>query len=378
MGDIVVKPVQTKAEKKIFLEFPWRIYQNDPVWVPPLLPERANQIDPDKGVFFKRGKAEFFIAWYGKEPVGTICAADDTLTNQQRGKHECVFGFFEYLNDFAVFEALLQKAIEWARQHGLDSFMGPFNLDYEDGYGVLLEGRDRPPTLMCGHSPEYYAGFMDRYGMTPARGDNLAFAFDISTGDETLANLARMAERVRERKNFIVRPADLSHWEDEIVHVQGLLNIALAHLPNFIPWQPEVVEESLKPFKDIVDPELILFAEADGKTVAWFPGIPNLNEAFIHANGLRKPWDYLSLLYYMKKQPKCLAVKSILVLPEYWGSGLAILLFHEMAQRAKAKGYQWVDLSLTSDDNPKTPQLATRLGARLYKRYRIYEYSFPK
>jgi hypothetical protein len=43
-----------------------------------------------------------------------------------------------------------------------------------------------------------------------------------------------------------------------------------------------------------------------------------------------------------------------------------------MARRALAKGYVWADLSLTSADNPYTPGLADRLGANLYKRYRVY------
>ena len=30
------------------------------------------------------------------------------------------------------------------------------------------------------------------------------------------------------------------------------------------------------------------------------------------------------------------------------------------------------DLSLTSADNPRTPQLAKHFGAVLYKRYRVY------
>jgi hypothetical protein len=50
----------------------------------------------------------------------------------------------------------------------------------------------------------------------------------------------------------------------------------------------------------------------------------------------------------------------------------AALLFAEMARRAAAKGYTWLDLSLTSDDNPRTPILAEHLEARIYKRYRVY------
>ena len=49
-----------------------------------------------------------------------------------------------------------------------------------------------------------------------------------------------------------------------------------------------------------------------------------------------------------------------------------MLLFAEMARRAWAKGYRWSDLSLTSEDNPNTPLLAEHMGAKLYKRYRVY------
>jgi GNAT superfamily N-acetyltransferase len=115
-----------------------------------------------------------------------------------------------------------------------------------------------------------------------------------------------------------------------------------------------------------------LFAEDGERTVGWLPGLPDLNEVFIHVDGLRYPWDYLRLAWHMRRRVECLAVKSVLVLPEYWGSGAAILLFDELARRACQRGYRWLDLSLTSDDNPRTPALAMRFGAQLYKRYRVY------
>jgi len=79
------------------------------------------------------------------------------------------------------------------------------------------------------------------------------------------------------------------------------------------------------------------------------------------------------MLWYRHIQPKGLAIKSVLVLPEYWGTGVSLMLFSEMLKRAQANGYEWIDLSLTSEDNPKTPMLAERLGGKLYKRYRVYQ-----
>jgi hypothetical protein len=372
MSQIFVKPVQTNAERKIFLNFPWQIYRDDPLWVPPLISDWAQRIDPKRGAFFQRGIADFFIAYQDGKAVGTICAARDDQANAERKSRECVFGFFNFVKDYRVMEALLAKASEWALARDLDTLIGPFNLDYEDSYGILVEGRDRPPTLLCGHTPPYYLDFVERYGFQPLRGDNIAFSFSLSDDNPVIADLARMAERVRTRHKFIVRSGDMAHWRDELERIYVLLNTAMTHLPDYRSWSRERVFNSLEPFRKYADPALILFGEDNGRTIGWLPGLPNLNEALIHADGLRHPWDYPKLAWYMRRKPACLTVKSVLVPPEYWGSGLVILLFDEMVRRGKARGYKWIDASLTSADNPTTPALGERLHAQLYKRYRVY------
>jgi GNAT superfamily N-acetyltransferase len=376
MSTIEILPVQTAAQRRRFVTFPWLIYHHDPLWVPPLVPERLKFIDSEQGVFFKRGIAEFFIAMKDGKPAGTICCADDKETNTARGMKDCMIGFFECIQDQAVAWALFDYARQWANAHGLETLYGPFNLDYEDGYGVLIEGRDRPPVILCGHTPAYYQGFFEQYGFKPARGDNLAYEITPAMASAELERLSRLSERLRRHNWIKIRSADLDHWDEEVERVYVLLNKALAHLPDFIPWPRDGLEASLEQFRQLVDPELVLFAEVDGEAVGWFPGIPNINEVLIHANGLRYPWDYVRLLAHMRRKPKCLAIKSVLVLPEYWDTGVAVLLFDEMAKRAVPKGYTWFDMSLTSDDNPYTPTLADRAGARLYKRYRAYRMKF--
>ena len=126
------------------------------------------------------------------------------------------------------------------------------------------------------------------------------------------------------------------------------------------------------PIRTAFGEALVLFAESDGKPAGFFPGAPNFNEVLIHLNGLRYPWDYLRALAHRNDKPKCLAIKSVVVAPEYWDTGLALLLFDEMVKRAAAKGYRWADLSLTGENNPDTRPMALNMGARIYKRYRLY------
>jgi len=267
---------------------------------------------------------------------------------------------------------MFDHAMAWGRERGLKRLFGPFNLDYEDGYGVLVEGRDRPPVVLCGHTPAYYPRLFENYGFQKARGDNIAFAMNVLDESADRRKLRRLADRIRQRGWVSVRGADLSAWEEEVDRVYELINRALQHLPDHIGWQRDALHATLGSFRHIADPELILFAEVDGQTVGWFPGVPNLHEITTHLNGLRYPWDYLRYLKWKNHKPECVAIKSVLVLPEYWQTGVALLLFDEMAQRAQKKGYRWADLSLTSEDNPFTPALADRMGAQIYKRYRTY------
>ncbi|MGC9522472.1 MAG: GNAT family N-acetyltransferase [Anaerolineae bacterium] len=375
---IEIRQVHTARERRRFLTFPWRVYRDDPLWVPPLLPERAKTIDPERGAFFSHGEAAFFMAWRDGHPAGTICAAEDKFANAAHDRRDAIFGFFEVLEDYEVAAALFAQACAWARAHSLDTLTGPFNLDHENSYGVLIEGRDRPPTLLCGHTPPYYQDFVERYGFRPARPDNVAMAVDITEETPALRRLAELAAKVRQRRDFVIRGPDLAHWDDEIDRLHRLLNASLAHLQGFIGWHRADVEALVAPFRQIADLDLILFADADGETVGWLPGVPNLNEVFIHVNGLRYPWDYVRLWWHMglwplkRRQPRCLTIKSVLVLPEYWSTGVAALLFDTMAKRARAKGFEWVDLSITSMDNPQTVLMGQHMGAEIYKRWRVY------
>jgi GNAT superfamily N-acetyltransferase len=373
MPSVQVRPVQSSHEQELFLAFPWRIYQDDPLWVPPLLPERRKVINPRRGKFFEDGYADLFIAWVNGKPAGTISCAEDQAATRSRGYGECLVGFFECVEDYAVAEALFDRATAWAKEHNLTRIRGTYNLDREDSRGILVEGRDRPPAVYCGHSAIYYPEFFERYGFRKQGGDSIAYVIDLDLEAPPIQRLLRLADKVSQRKEITVRGARMDEIDKEIDRVVDLQNRALAHMPDFTPYTRASIESMILPLVDIADPELVLFAEINGQAVGWFPAIPNMNEVLIHLNGLRHPWDYLRLLKYARYKPKSIAIKSVVVPPEYWDTGVAVLLFAEMGRRAAAKGYTWADLSLTGEDNTDTWPIAHRLGAKIYKRYRFYE-----
>jgi GNAT superfamily N-acetyltransferase len=373
MNTVSLHKVENRQQRRQFATFPWKIYRNDPLWVPPLLPERMKQCDPKRGTFFNHGEAEFFMAYQNGKLVGTIMAAEDFSSNQLRGLNDGMFGFFECIDDQSVAHQLFDKVRAWIEARGLNRMVGPFNQDYDSAYGILIDGRDRPPAISCGHTPPYYESLVVSYGFKPYRPDNIAYVVDITQETRQFKLLHKLAKRASERGTAVIREARLEEWDKEADRVHFLLNKALAHLDDFVGWDRQALDDTLAPFKKYANPELVLFADVEDKTVGFFPAIPNLNEIINNVNGLRYPWDYMKMLWYRHIQPKGLAIKSVLVLPEYWGTGVSLMLFSEMLKRAQANGYEWIDLSLTSEDNPKTPMLAERLGGKLYKRYRVYQ-----
>ena len=334
--------------------------------------------DPERGAFFQRGEAELFAAFRGGRIVGTIAAAMDRTAIDEKGQSDCIFGFFESIDEQDVADALFAKAAEWGERRGLTTLFGPFDLDYEDAYGILTDGRDRKPVILCGHTPAYYQKLVEAAGFAPARPGNIALAIDLTTPSDQIERIRRAAHLAARRGRYVIRPVNLADFHGEARRIHHLLNNSLwEEVQGTVPWPIEAVEELTSQFRRIADPDLVLFADIAsgpeaGRTVGWFAAVPNVNEILEHAHGLRYPWHYLSLLANLRRTPKCLAAKSLLVLPEHHSTGVAALLFNRLYEAALAKGYEWVDLSLTSEGNPQTPVIAERAGAVVYKRYQVY------
>lgn len=373
---IDIRPVTMRREQRLFLTFPWRVYAHDPLWVPPLLPQRANRFDPAHNPVIAGGVVQSFIAWRGSEPVGTIALAIDETRNTSWNEDNAIFGFFECIQDYAVAEALLDTAVAWTREQGKSRLWGPWLLDYEDSHGLLIKGWERRPVVMCGHNPPYYPEFVERYGMQKARRDSLAFAYDIPE-DRSQAlppKLERVVEKLKNRTRVTVRQADFDRWDEEIEVAVDVLNRGLAVLGESRGfWSADRMRAHARDLRPVLDPAMVLLAEVEGKTVGWLFGLPDLNEAVAAANGLRYPWNAPQLWLAIRRPTCCISMKSGAVDPQYWNLGIDALLGYQLGINALERGYEWVDLSLTGEDNPMTPRLLTRLGAVEYKRYRIYD-----
>ena len=225
LGDVMVREVKTAAQRRTFLRLPWRIYRDDSCWVPPLLKERSEFIEPRKHPFYRHGAANLFLAYRDAIPVGRILVSDDPRYNQARGTNLGCFGMFECLEDQKAASALLDAAARWLRSRGRTEIMGP--IDYSTNYacGLLVDGFDTPPRVLMNHNPPYYADLLMGWGCKKAK-DLYAWWGTWDTV-EVAARLASMESQGRSHQEVVVRPVNLDRLAEETQTLKLLYNETL-------------------------------------------------------------------------------------------------------------------------------------------------------
>ncbi|MGD9002174.1 MAG: N-acetyltransferase [Anaerolineae bacterium] len=374
MPSIHIQPVSSRRDRRAFVTFPWAVYRDDPNWVPPLISERLEVLDPARGPFYDRADVALFLARQGRAVVGTVAAFVDHHRNHHTGKSEGGFGFFETLNDYAVARKVLDAACAWLRAREVSAVRGPTSFTNNEYAGVLIDGANCPPAMLEAHTPPYYADFLKRYGMEK---DEDLFAWRVFRAQfdgelkSSMDEIARVADAALGRANATIRKVRLENWDEEIAVAHHLFNATLRHLPNHVPMTEPEFRRTADQIRLLLDPDLALFAEMDGKPVAFGIALPDINRVLIHLNGRLFPFGWLKLRRLVR-QIDGVTFKLMGVLEEYRHRGIDAMLYLAVIQAFCDKGYEWLDGSVTSEFNPMINLIAGRLGAERYKHYRLY------
>ena len=374
-ASIEVRTANTRRDLRAFITFPWRVYRGDPNWVPPLISERIEYLDPAKGPFYKHADVTLFLAYRGRQVVGTIAAFAPHQPPDPQTPLEGGFGFFEVVDDYDATAALLDAACEWLRARGASLMRGPMCFSENEYGGVLIEGADCPPAMLEAHSPPYYAALLERYGLEKDHDLYAWRAFRSQVGEELKnlpSDLNRVADVARRAANVTIRKLRLKEWDQEVTIARDLFNTTLNDLPGFAPLTELEFRHLADPLRMLIDPDLALFAEADGKVIGFCIAIPDMNRVLIHLNGRLLPFGWLKLRRYIR-QIDVVSFKLMGILEEYRRRGIDALLYLETVRAFYEKGYAWLDGSLTSEFNPTVNLIAQRLGAERYKHYRLYQ-----
>ena len=368
-----IREVTGRKALNTFIRVPWRIYKDDPNWVPPLLAERRDALSP-KHPYFKHALWRAWVAYRNGEPVGRISAQIDDLHLKQYDTKTGFFGLIEAPDDDEVFSALFQAAEAWLRSQGISNLIGPFNLSINQDLGVLVEGFDSPPYVMTGHAPAYYGPAIERCGYRPAQ-DLLAYGLD----GGTLA-IPRVMQALIDRSGDRIKVRSLGSRsnEDELYSMRDIFNDAWENNWNFTPFTAEEFNLVGKEILLAAPKDFIQIAEVDGEDAAFIVLLPNINEAIADLDGRLLPFGWAKLFWRLKVEfPKSARVALMGVRQKYqntrFGPALAYMIINAVMEAGKAKGLERVEMSWILEHNHGVRNIIESVGGQITKRYRMYE-----
>ncbi len=365
---IQIEVIRKSRGLKEFLKFPWKIYRGDPNWVPPLISDQKKLLHPKINPFFKHAQVTRLVARRDGKVVGRICAIDDRAHIEYWQEPVGFFGFFECIEDPEVAEALIQAAADWLKPRGMDYIRGPVNLSTNDTCGLLIEGFDSPPVFMMTYNPPYYAELLEGCGLEKVKD---LYAYKLRK-DEVPERVIRVGEKIAAKADITVRPIKIKNLKEDIEKVRHIYNSAWSKNWGFVPMTAAEFDYTADDLKKVLDPELAYIAEDGDNPVGFSLALPDLNVALKHINGRLFPFGFLKVLHHQRKI-KNIRVITLGVIKEYRGRGIDLLFYLETLRRGVARGYEWAETSWILEDNVPMNKAANMVGAKIYKRYRIYE-----
>ncbi len=379
MKPLVIKPVENLEERKAFLRFPWKVYQDDPYWVPPIFSERVHFTDPEKNPFFEHNEAQLYLALRGDEIVGTIAAFTNHAIMNFKMRMLGFLDSFEVLEDYEAAEALLNTAETLGPgKRDMRPCAGPAQWNTNDECGLLVDGFDDLPRIMMTYNPRYYVEFIERAGFKYAR-DLWAYQLPVKDFMNNIGErLERITTKILERKDITIRKLNKKIYDEEVAKVKLLYNEAWSQNWGFVPMTDAEFDKLAEGLRDFLDPDLVYLAEKDGKTVGFSITLPDLNEA-LHKAYLKPDtpeWLAIAKLGWYWKVRKSVSWVRVLVLgviPEYRTLGIDALFYYKSAQAALKKGMKMAEMSWILDNNDKMNRPIIAMGGEVYKTYRFYE-----
>lgn len=370
MEDLIIKSVSTKKGLKQFIKFPWKIYSDNPYWVPPLIYDKKNQFNKKKNPFFLHAEMELFLAFRNGDIVGRIAAIKNDRHNEFHKDKIGFFGFFESINDQQVADKLFDTAKGWLKSKGLTEMRGPANPSSNDEWGMLLEGFDDSPRILMPYNPKYYLELCDNYGMKKSKD---LYAYKLENQKVVSSDKLRRGQDIARRRSGVkIYQVDLKIFDEHLNRFKYVYNRAWALNWGFVPMTNEEIDAMAKEVKPLIEESLILFAEIDGELVGASLVLLDYNEIIKNLNGHLFPFGIIKLMT-QKKKIKWARVLTLGVIPEYQKRGLDAVLYWEIVNRAHKIGIDLGEASWILEDNDMMNRGAITMNGELYKKYRVYD-----
>jgi GNAT superfamily N-acetyltransferase len=358
-------------DTQTFIKFPWTVYAHDPQWIPPLVLERKQFLNPRKNPFFEHARVQLFLARRQGQIVGRIAAVINHAHNQHHNEQAGFFGLFECLPDAEVAAvALLQAASSWVHEQGATFLRGPLNLSTNElDCGLLVEGFDSPPVFHSSYNPPYYETLIQAVGFTKCK-DLLAFLRYYDPPPPP--RLQHVMRRLQERRKVTLRTIDMRHFTAEVAQITAIYNDAWRDNWGFVPISDAEARHMANALRLAIMPKLTILAEIERQPIGCFVAIPDLNQALRHLRGRLTPWG-LVRFFYARRRINTVRVAMLGVKQRYQRLGIDLLMLAEAWQQASTLNVWRGELAWVLEDNEPMVRALQEIEAQPYKRYRLYQ-----
>ena len=358
-----------------FIKLPWELYKGNPYWVPPLIFDVRKNLNPAKNPFFKHAEADLFLAEKDGKLAGRIAAIkNDNHTDFHKDKAG-FFGFFETIDDEDVSDLLFDTACEWVKNRGLDEIIGPVNPSTNDECGLLVDGFDSHPVFLMPYNPKHYINKIESFGFEKAN-DLYAYYIpsEVINNEKVMAKLERMSDLIKKRYDVKTYRINMKDLTNEVRKIEEIYNSAWESNWGFVPITTAEFDYMAESLKMVVDPDLVMFAEVAGKPAGFTLSLPDFNQVLKKMNGRLLPFGFLKILTG-KRKIDFLRVIIMGVKPEYQKKGIDSVFYLETIKSGNKNNYTGAEISWVLEDNMPMRMTAEKLGAKIYKTYRIYRKS---
>lgn len=375
-SDIQVVEVTTSKQRKAFVDFFYDLYRDSPYTVPYLYLAEKLTLKPGSNPAFEFCEAQCFLAYNDGKVVGRVAAIINHRANDYWKREMARFGWFDFVDDPKVSEALLLAVEKWGKGKGMTEIAGPFGFEDMDREGMLVDGFDELSSMYVNYNYPYYPKHMDRLGY---RKDNDYVEYRIKVPEVTPEKFARTAKLIKTRYHLEERK--FSHREmtkgGRARELFNILNITYGNLYGYSQLSTEQIDTITNNYIKLADLNLVtcvVDTEKDDKMVGFGVSFPSFSEALRHTrNGHLLPFGWWHLLKVMKwhKTPT-VDLLLIGVLPEYRVKGANAIIFNDLISWYRRYGFKYAVTGPQMETNKGVLSQWQYLESEEIRRHRIY------
>ena len=366
--DIVIKEAKTKAEYLAFVKFPYSLYKENPNWVPPLINDEIETIDPDLNPVYQNANASFFLAYQDEKIVGRIAAIVNWIEVKEIKKSKVRFGWFDVIDNINVTKSLIDCVIKFGKDHNLESIEGPLGFSNLDKAGLLIKGYEEQNTMITLYNHPYYSEHLKKLGFNEAA-KWVEYEIKIDDFESSPEKVKRFSKLIMERYNltllnFKSRKAIIPYVDQMF----ELLDKTYNKLQSYVPIQDYQIENYKKRFLKFINPDFIkCIIDQQGKLICFSITMPSFTEALKKVNGkltLFNSIHILKAMYFNKRASFYL----IGVRPDYQNKGITAIIFNEMQKLFNKQNINIVETNPELEENTAIQKLWKNYEHRLHKR----------